>query len=106
MLNVLRQRFGECELELHPAKTKIVYCKDERRTGDYHTTAFDFLGYTFRRRRCKDSTANQMFMGFAPDVSKSALTEIRRKIRKTRIRSRTELSLREVAARMNRVFRG
>ena len=106
MLKLLRQRFGECGLELHPEKTKIVYCKDERRTGDYHNTAFDFLGYTFRRRGCMDLRAKRIFLGFAPAVSKSALKEMRRKIRKTRIRSRTDLSLKEIADWINPVIRG
>ena len=29
------ERFAECRLELHPQKTKIVYCKDEDRRGNY-----------------------------------------------------------------------
>ena len=106
MLKVLRQRFEECGLELHPEKTKIVYCKDDRRTGNYHNTTFDFLGYTFRRRSCKDARTNRMFLGFAPAVSANALKEMRRKIRKTRIRSRTELSLNEIADWINPVIRG
>ena len=106
MLKVLRQRFEECGLELHPEKTKIVYCKDDRRTGNYHNTTFDFLGYTFRRRSCKDARANRMFLGFAPAVSANALKEMRRKIRKTRIRSRTDLSLNEIADWINPVIRG
>ena len=47
---VLRRRFRECGLELHPQKTKIVYCKDGKRRGTYPVTTFDFLGYTFRGR--------------------------------------------------------
>jgi retron-type reverse transcriptase len=27
----LEVRFGECKLELHPEKTRIVYCKDSNR---------------------------------------------------------------------------
>ena len=30
-------------LELHPTKTKIVYCKDGKRTGAHEHTAFTFL---------------------------------------------------------------
>ena len=52
MLKVLKQRFQDCGLELHPVKTKIVYCKDGKRKGQYENTSFDFLGYTFRRRVC------------------------------------------------------
>jgi hypothetical protein len=29
-------------------KTKIVYCKDANRRGDFEHTSFDFLGYTYR----------------------------------------------------------
>ena len=46
----LERRFGECGLTLHPEKTKIVYCKDDDRRGDYPNQKFDFLGYTFRPR--------------------------------------------------------
>ncbi len=31
-------------------KTRIVYCKDDDRRGEYEQVAFDFLGYTFQPR--------------------------------------------------------
>ena len=34
MLNQLAQRFNQCGLELHPDKTKVVYCKDKNRSGN------------------------------------------------------------------------
>ena len=37
-------RMLECRLELHPEKTKIVYCKDDDRRGTYPHEQFDFLG--------------------------------------------------------------
>jgi len=37
-------RLQECRLELHPEKTKIVYCKDDDRRGTYPNEQFDFLG--------------------------------------------------------------
>jgi len=33
--------------ELHPTKTRIVYCKDSNRRGEFEHITFDFLGYTF-----------------------------------------------------------
>ena len=48
ILDKLRLRFQECGLELHPQKTKIIYCKDGQRKGQYENTTFDFLGYTFK----------------------------------------------------------
>ena len=52
----LAKRFAECKLELHPTKTRIVYCKDKDRTRDEELTEFDFLGYTFKAVHimCKD----------------------------------------------------
>jgi retron-type reverse transcriptase len=38
-------RLGTLGLELHPVKTKIVYCKDANRRGNFGHTSFDFLGY-------------------------------------------------------------
>jgi len=35
LLGKLGQRFRECGLELHPNKTKIIYCKDNIRTKKY-----------------------------------------------------------------------
>jgi RNA-directed DNA polymerase len=47
-------RLQECGLELHPEKTKVVYCKDDDRRRTYPNEKFDFLGYTFRPRRSKN----------------------------------------------------
>jgi len=58
ILCLLKERLAECKLELHPQKTRIVYCKDKDRTGECQTTEFDFLGYTFRRLFIKDRTGS------------------------------------------------
>ena len=34
----LVERFAECGLELHPAKTRIIYCQDDDRSGEYEHT--------------------------------------------------------------------
>ena len=35
ILSSLRKRFEDCGLELHPDKTRIIYCKDDDRNGEY-----------------------------------------------------------------------
>jgi len=50
----IEARLKLCKLELHPQKSKIVYCKDDDRRGSYPNEKFDFLGYTFRARRSKN----------------------------------------------------
>lgn len=106
LLADLRKRFAECGLELHPDKTKIVYCKDGSRRGKYTETQFDFLGYTFRRRVVKNTKRNSMFVSFVPAVSKSALKSMRAKVRKSDIRNRTDLSLADIAKWYNPILRG
>ena len=36
----LAKRFGKCKLELHPVKTRIVYCKDKDRTREEELSKF------------------------------------------------------------------
>ena len=69
LLRRLRERFRACGLELHPEKTKIVYCKDHRRTGNHELTSFEFLGYTFVKRVVKGNTGD-LFLGFCPGISR------------------------------------
>ena len=52
--------WGEVGLRLHPDKTRIVYCKDGRRRGDYEHASFAFLGFTFRARKAIDKNG-EMF---------------------------------------------
>ena len=61
--NSLEKRLAECKLELHPTKTRIVYCKDDNRKGNYPENTFDFLGYTFRPREARNKYG-MLFTGF------------------------------------------
>lgn len=106
MLSVLKQRFESCGLELHPDKTKIVYCKDGSRKRQYENTSFDFLGFTFRRRLCKNRTRNSMFVNFTPAVSKVAQKAMRLKIKVLRVRLKSHLSIEQVAHWLNPLIRG
>jgi hypothetical protein len=69
----LGERFKQCKLELNTEKTRIVYCKDDDRRGNYPETSFDFLGYTFRPRRSKNRWG-KCFINFSPAVSNAALS--------------------------------
>ncbi len=106
LLQSLKERFSECSLELHPDKTKIVYCKDGKRKMEVPEKTFTFLGYTFRGRMCKCSKRNSMFMSFIPAVSKIALKSMRAAIRRSNVRNRTELSLGDIALKFNPILAG
>lgn len=76
ILDDLKSRMKECKLELHPEKTKIVYCKDKDRTKVYPNTEFDFLGYTFRKVMIKD-WLDRMQFNFMASVNKKAGQSLR-----------------------------
>jgi group II intron reverse transcriptase/maturase len=102
----LAARLEECHLQLHPTKTKVVYCKDYRRSGKYETVSFDFLGYCFRPRSVMGPRTQNLFCGFTPAVSKSALNAMRATIRDLRLRKRTEVTLDDIARELNPKVRG
>jgi RNA-directed DNA polymerase len=102
----LNSRMAECCLELHPTKTKIVYCRDGRRKGKFENVAFDFLGYGFRPRSVKGPASQRMFCGYTPAASKPALNAMRSKIRSMTLRKRTEVTLDDIARELNPITRG
>jgi RNA-directed DNA polymerase len=93
-------RLAECGLELHPVKTRIVYCKDSGRSGSFEHEQFTFLGYTFRPRLAKSRTGH-FFVSFSPAVSRDALTRIRQEIRGWRIHRRSDMTFAEIVAFVN-----
>ncbi len=105
VLAALHERMAEVGLELHPAKTKIVYCKDDRRHGDFEHTSFTFLGYTFRPRQARRKDGVQ-FLSFLPAISKDALKKISARVRSWRLHRRTGQSGADLARMINPVVRG
>jgi len=103
--STLDKRFRECGLELHPEKTKIVYCKDSDRKLDYPCTSFDFLGFTFRPRRSKSRTG-RFFVNFSPAISNKAAKRIRQKIRSWKLRCRIDKRVEDLARMFNPVIQG
>jgi RNA-directed DNA polymerase len=76
LLETLRLRFDQCKLELHPEKTKIVYCKDSNRKEKSQHEKFDFLGYTFRPRSSMNRYG-KLFINFSPAMSDKAKQRVR-----------------------------
>jgi RNA-directed DNA polymerase len=102
----LQVRLAACGLELHPTKTKVVYCKDGERKATYPTVKFDFLGYCFRPRLVGRRRDNRLFCGFNPAVSPSALKTMRSAIRDLNLRCQTQLSMGDIAQKLNPLLRG
>jgi len=105
LLKFLDFRFKECGLELHPEKTKIVYCKDDDRRGEYSDISFDFLSYTFRPRRSKNRWG-KFFVSFLPGVSNKAGKAMRQKAWKWKMHLRSDKSLEDLSRMFSPVIRG
>lgn len=101
----LVRRFGEWKLELTPAKTNIVNCKENDRKGTYPMKFFDFLEYTFRLRRSKDRNGT-MFVGFLPAVSNESKRKMRQTIHDWRMLLRPDIDLEDLSRMYNPVIRG
>ena len=105
LLKALDVRFKECRLELHPEKTKIVYCKDDDRRGSYPLNSFDFLGFTFRPRKSKNRWG-KYFINFTPAVSNKAGKVMRQKARRWKMHLRSDKSLEDLSKMFSPVIRG
>jgi len=92
----LEARLTACRLELHPQKTKIVYCKDANRPDNQSEQRFDFLGFTFRPRQSMNRTG-RLFVSFSPAISDKAAKAIRETVRRWKLHHRGDLALEKIA---------
>src|SRR5438270_1721744 len=100
----IAERLETVGLELHPDKTRIVYCKDSNRPGRSEHVSLDFLGFTFRGRLLKGPYGH--FTGFVPAISTKARKAIGQKIRAWHLNRRSWADLSSLAADINPVTRG
>ena len=98
-------RLRDCGLELHPEKTKIIYCKDELRKGRHDHEKFDFLGYEFRPRRSKSRTG-KVFLNFSPAISTKAAKAIRERIRSWKLHKSSDKAIEDLSRLYNPIIRG
>ena len=104
VLGRIAARMNEVGLRLHPEKTRIVSCKDDRRRGEHEHISFTFLGYAFRARGARSKGRN--FTGFLPAISPEALKARRARLGELRIHRRTDLSLDDLARWLNPIVAG
>lgn len=105
VLAAITARLEQVGLQLHPAKTKIVYCKDANRRLDHEHTTFTFLGFTFRPRTARRKDGG-IFLGFSPAISGDALNKISGEVRSWRLHRRINSTLTDLAETINPIVRG
>ena len=103
--SALEARFVACRLVLHPQKTKLVYCKDANRRGNYPIQTFDFLGYEFRPRSAV-WRGKQLGVSFLPAASPKARKAIRQTVRQWALHRRSDKALEDLARMFNPYIQG
>jgi len=98
-------RFRECKLEIHPDKSRIVYCKDRNRKEEHSTIKFDFLGYTFKPRRCVDKKGD-LHSNYLPAISGTSKKAIHAVMRSWHVQLKTDKELNDIAHMFNPILRG
>jgi group II intron reverse transcriptase/maturase len=105
VLRAIGDRMEEVGLQLHPAKTRIVYCGRDASRDGVVATSFTFLGFTFRRRPARDQHG-KIFTSFLPAVSKEALKKMSAEVRSWRIHMHVGYAFEELARWINPIVRG
>lgn len=109
ILDRIGERMKAFGLELHPDKTKIVYCWHDRRVRRKEPgveSKFDFLGYTFRTREYKCPRTGKIQNVFTPAVSDRAKKNIKSAIRELNISKYTSLEIADIVGKLNPKLQG
>jgi hypothetical protein len=105
VLAALHERMAQVGLELHPDKTKVIYCQDSNRRGPFGHVSFTFLGFTFQPRGARQADGVR-FTSFLPAVSKDALRKMSAVLRSWRLHRRVNSTEADLARMINPVVRG
>lgn len=105
-LQRINERMKQCGLELHPEKTKLVYCRDYRRRDKYPVVKFDFLGFTFQPRPTMSKKTGLLFLGYDCAISISSRKQIADKLEELGITNSSFNSIVGLAQFLNPYIRG
>jgi len=105
VMRKVSERLRACKLEMHPDKSRVVYCRDTNRQEVFPVTQFTFLGYSFRPRKAVDKYG-RVYVNFAPAVSREALTAMRQTVRSWHLQLKCDKSVDDLSNMFNPVLRG
>jgi len=105
ILNQIKERLSRFRLEVHPDKTKIVYCKQAKREGKYRINSFKFLGVQFSPLLVKNRQG-KLFQGFSTFVPASSFKKIGEFILSQKLHKRTNHNIFQLAELINARLEG
>jgi RNA-directed DNA polymerase len=107
LLSAIRERLSSFELELHPDKTKLVYCKNSGRKEEHEHNSFTFLSYSFQPRgRVNRDGVRVKLTAFSAAICNRGKVYIRQQIRAVFKPRNTSISLVQTAKALNPKIRG
>jgi group II intron reverse transcriptase/maturase len=107
LLVSIRERLQGFDLELHPEKTKLVYCKNYLRKEMHEHNSFTFLSYSFQPRSKPNTFGrHNKFMVFSAAICCKAKAFIKQGIRAVFNPRNIQVSLEQTAAKLNPKIRG
>jgi hypothetical protein len=106
ILQLVHQRMESVVLELHPQKTKMVYCRDYRRKEKHPIVKFDFLGYSFQPRTAYSKKKGNLFLGYDCAISIGSRKRIADKLEELNVNKLSFKSIVGEAQYLNPVIRG
>ena len=107
LIITIEKRLAQCELELHPGKTKIAYCKDCDRTGDYPNLS-DLISWALlfaHVGQCSRNGVNTL-LAFFPQRAIKAAKSLRDQMRSWRLHRQSDKSLLDLSLMFNPIIRG
>jgi len=102
----ITDRMKQCKLELHPMKTKIVYCKDYRRKGPHEQVQFDFLGYSFKPRPTISKITGQIRNIFDLAISLPSQKKIVEELKSMKLFRDTTITIEVIADKLYSKLQG
>jgi RNA-directed DNA polymerase len=102
----ITQRMEQCKLELHPLKTKIVYCKDHKRKEPHKQVQFDFLGFSFQPRPTRDWRSGEIHNVFDLAISASSQKKITEEFKTMKIHRDSTSTIEDIADRLYSKIQG
>jgi len=105
VIHAVECRLKDCKLEMHPEKSRVVYCKDSRRGGIHPNIQFTFLGFCFRPREAVNYK-KERFTSFLPAVSPAAIKRMHNVMRRWHLPKQTLGTLEDLSQRYNPILSG
>jgi len=93
------------EFDIHPEKSRMVYCKDRNSSEEHDVINFDFLGFMLRPQRCL-SESHCIHANFLPAISRSSRKDINREICRRHIQLKNDKTLDDLSNMFKAKIRG